>query len=134
MRYCRHRGATIEKRAISRWNLAGPVFAGRRSGGECIVSTVPTRLYSADYVVAAFDHRQVGVGTQTWVLEVLGVHRIGTDLWGQIARRCCPEESLIVRIAPGATADDVLHAIAWTPCGSFPRILAVSSAQTHGFQ
>lgn len=97
-----------------------------------MVLEMPLAIHTVSDVVSVLDQRRIEVGGQWWVIEVVGVHRVGADLWVQIACKCRPNESLVLRIASGTTVDDVLHALTWTgPPQQFPRIIRVGSAPAH---
>lgn len=68
-------------------------------------------LTSLDDVVAALDQQRVDDGDGGWVVDVLGIHVAESYLWIQIAQKHRPHESLVLRIASGTTAGDVLRAL-----------------------
>ncbi len=85
----------------------------------------PTTEVQFDDVIVALDHQRVGEGAGSWVVEVLGVHSAGSDLWVQIARNGEPDDTLVLHVLPEATVGDALAALttarpAWT---SLPHVL-----------
>jgi hypothetical protein len=63
---------------------------------------------SPDQWFAALDQRQIGVGVSAWTAQVLGVHRDGADLWMQVASNGNPYATVIVRVSPGTSIEEVI--------------------------
>ena len=86
------------------------------------ISPEPTCL--AD-IATRIDGKRVG--RRGWRVDVLGIHAVGSDVWLQVGRQRESLETLLVRITPGATTDDVLEALAGaTPSRNSMRIVTVS--------
>jgi hypothetical protein len=63
---------------------------------------------SPDQWFAALDQRQIGVGVSAWTAQVLGVHRDGPDFWMQVASNRDPYTTVILRVSPGTSIEEVI--------------------------
>jgi hypothetical protein len=80
-----------------------------------------------DQVIAILDQRRIGEGANSWVVEVLGVHGDGQDLWVQIAAADTPDESVVLRLSAWATPQHAIAALtAMRPQrGPLPHVIDV---------
>ena len=65
-----------------------------------------------DRVFREVDNRRIGIGADSWVAQVFGVHMTDADGWVQVAPEDDPTHSVIVRVWPGTTGTDVAQALA----------------------
>ena len=80
-----------------------------------------------DRLIAALDHQRVGEGEASWVVQVLGVHVDGRNLWLQVARDDDPSDGVVLHLRPWGTADQARAALAsldWQSA-SYPRMIHV---------
>ena len=84
-----------------------------RSALEALDPTV------ADQWFAALDHCRIGVGPESSVAEVLGIHPDGETLWVQVAQIDNPYTAVILHISSASTVDQVRAALArrWSLVG-----------------
>jgi len=69
-------------------------------------------LTAVDEWFAALDHTRIGVGPDSSVAEVLGIHADGDTFWVQVARLDNPYTEIILHISSASTVDDVRDALA----------------------
>jgi hypothetical protein len=67
--------------------------------------------WSPDQWFAALDQRQIGIGVQAWTAQVLGVHADGPDLWMQVASNREPYATVILRVSPGTSVEEVVRVL-----------------------
>jgi hypothetical protein len=82
-------------------------------------------------IFAALDGRQVAAVDGPWTMQVQGVHDDGRDLWIQVARDGEPDESVVLRLSPWATARHAMVALAASDPfeeTTYPRIVRVMHA------
>src|SRR5262245_51404390 len=94
-------------------------------------STVAPRrnsVTSCDSWFAALDERRIGYGPASWVAHVTAVRTIGEDSWIQVQSADNPAHSLILRVGPDATLDQVVTVLMMTDFDSIPEVVPVSHA------
>lgn len=77
---------------------------------------------------AALDERRIGNGPASWVAHVTAVRTIGSHNWIQVEEASNPMHSVVLRVAPDATVDQVIAALMMTDCDCAPDVVPVSHA------
>ncbi len=91
-------------------------------------STEQAGTVSGDRVFRELDNRRIGIGPESWVAQVFGVHMTSNAGWVQVAAQNDPMHSVIVRVGPGTTAGDVALALArWSAIGEDERPLVIEA-------
>lgn len=58
-----------------------------------------------DFWFAALDGQRIDSGDGTWIIEVVGIHVDGADLWVQIAPHGHESSALVLRVSWGTPVD-----------------------------
>ena len=85
-------------------------------------------MIACDSWFAALDERRIGSGPASWVAHVTAVRAIGNDHWIQIQEADNPAHSLVLRVAPGASIEQVVAVLMMTDYDSTPEVVPVSHA------
>ena len=72
----------------------------------------PEDRTAAEQWFAALDHCRIGVGADSSVAEVLGIHPDGETFWVQVAQVDNPYNAIILHVSSASTVDDVRAALA----------------------
>jgi len=72
----------------------------------------PVGLTAVEEWFAALDHCRIGIGADSSVAEVLGIHPDGETFWVQVAQVDNPYTEIILHISSTSTVDDVRAALA----------------------
>ena len=64
-----------------------------------------------DRVFLELDNRRIGIGPESWIAQVLGVHTADHEGWVQVASQEHPLHSVVVHIWPDTTAGQVALAL-----------------------
>jgi hypothetical protein len=67
-----------------------------------------------DSLFFALDGRQIGDGPESWVAHVTAVREIGGHFWIQLEEAGNPARSLVLRVTPDATVDQVIATLMMT--------------------
>ncbi len=59
-----------------------------------------------------FDNRRIGIGAESWIAEVYGVHVSDEGAWMQMASKDTPSRSVVVHLFPETTTGQVVVALA----------------------
>jgi hypothetical protein len=73
-----------------------------------------------------FDNRRIGIGTESWIAEVYGVHVSDGGAWMQMASKDTPSRAVVVHVFPETTTGQVVVALSkWAqlPIESRPLVI-----------
>jgi hypothetical protein len=91
------------------------------------------RTPSEDRLFHELDNRRIGIGSESWVAQVFGIHLIGEEGWLQIASREEPWRSVVVHVRPETTAGHVALALArWAECTADDRPFLIDAPRISG--
>jgi hypothetical protein len=81
---------------------------------------------SASWYRALHD-KWVDVGTEPWVLRVVGIHRDGLELWIQVVNDDAPHEQVVLHVSMWTTVHQALAAMEhWrNRADVHPRLISV---------
>ena len=74
------------------------------------------------------DQRRIGNGPESWLANVTAVRAIGDHYWIQLEEDHNPSRSIVLRVAPEATIDQVIATLMMTDSDHFAHFVPVSHA------
>jgi len=86
------------------------------------------------HVFQELDNQRIGLGPDSWVALVLGVHIVGREGWVQVASKDRPSQSVVVHLWAGTTPRDVkLALLNWrqTPAAERPLVISAGRSDVH---
>jgi hypothetical protein len=83
---------------------------------------------SCDSWFFALDQRRVGNGPDSWLVNVTAVRTIGEHYWIQLEETHNPTRSIVLRVTPEATIDQVMATLMMTDSNYVADFVPVSHA------
>jgi len=74
------------------------------------------------------DQRRIGNGPDSWVVNVTAVRAIGDHYWIQLEEADNPTRSVVLRVTPDATVDQVIATLMMTDSEHVADFVPVSHA------
>jgi hypothetical protein len=87
-----------------------------------------------DWTFRELDGRRIGVGSESWIAQVFGVHMVQSEGWIQIGPKDQPRLSVVVHIWKNTTIAQIAMALAkWAqrPADERPLVISATAIQAH---
>ena len=87
-----------------------------------------------DQTFRELDGRRIGIGSESWIAQVFGVHMVQSEGWIQIAPKGQPRLSVVVHVWKNTTAGQIAMALtkwAQRPVDERPLVISATAIQAH---
>jgi len=75
------------------------------------VAVTPENTDPESRLFREFDNRRIGIGSESWIAQVYGVHVSSDGVWVQVASKDTPSRSVVVHLSRETTPGQVVVAL-----------------------